>query len=268
MCIFILAEAIVGKTAVHFAAWCAAGFVVAAGCGHGGTERQGAIIALVAASTTDAMRETAALFQKESGVEVTLQTDDSSRLATQILEGAPADLFLSASERWADVVKEKGLVREATLLLGNRLVAIVPRGNPAHLAQAKDLTLPAVKHIALAGPTVPAGQYGREALKALKLWDVLEPRVVSGQNVRATLAYVERGEAEAGIVYATDARVTGRVEVVYEFAADTHAPIRYPLVLLKAPQEHPAARQFYRFLQSPRTAEVFRKFGFTWIHSG
>jgi molybdate transport system substrate-binding protein len=197
-------------------------------------------------------------------LEVTIQADDSSRLATQILEGAPADLFLSASERWADVLREKGLVREATVLLGNRLVVIVPRDNPARVTQAKDLALPAVEHVALAGPTVPAGEYARQALESLKLWGAVQPRVVSGQNVRATLAYVERGEAEAGIVYETDARISDRVTAVYTFAAASHAPIRYPLALLKRSQEPPAARQFYMFLQSPRAGEVFRKYGFTW----
>lgn len=252
-----------GKTAIFLAACCSAG-LAALGCGPAGKEGQGGVVALVAASTTDAMRQAAILFQQDSGTEVTVQADDSSRLAAQILEGAPADMFLSANERWADVVKAKGLVQESTVLLGNRLVVIVPKGNPARVRQPQDLALPAVKHVALAGRTVPAGEYARQALTSLKVWDAVEPRVVFGQNVRATLAYVERGEAEGGIVYATDARITDRVEVAYEFAADTHAPIRYPLLLLKTGQEHPAARRFYEFLQSPRAGDIFRKYGFTW----
>lgn len=246
-----------GKMAFSLAALCAI-----AGCRQAGDEHN-VIIALVAASTKDAVQEAAALFHKESGAQVTLQADDSARLAAQIVQGAPAHLFLSANDQLADFVKQKDYAQEATLLLGNRLVVIVPRGNPAHVAQPKDLTQAAVKHVALAGPSVPAGQYAREALKRLKLWDALEPRIVSGQNVRVALAYVEQGEAEAGIVYATDARITDRVEMVHEFADDTHDPIHYPLVLLKTGQEHPAARQFYVFLQSARAAEVFRKYGFT-----
>ncbi len=252
-----------GKPAIYLASWFLA-CLVAMGCGHDAKEGQGRVVALVAASTSDAMREAAALFLHENGTEVTIQADDSSRLATQILEGAPADLFLSASERWADVLRDKGMVREATVLLGNRLVVVVPRGNASIVTQLKDLTLPAVKHIALAGPTVPAGEYARQALKSLKLWDAVEPRVVSGQNVRTTLAYVERGEVEVGIVYETDAHLSDRVQVVYTFAADSHAPIRYPLVLLIGNHENPLARQFYLFLQSPRAAEIFRKFGFKW----
>jgi molybdate transport system substrate-binding protein len=252
----------VGKSAVLLAAACAA-TLAAAGCGQGAKEGQGRVVALVAASTGDAMRAAAALFSQQSGTEVTVRADDSARLATQILEGAPADVFLSASERWADVIKDKGMERETAVLLSNRLVLIVPRANPAAVKQPSDLTLPAVKHLAVAGPKVPAGEYARQALQSLHLWKAVEPRVVSGQNVRATLAFVERGEAEAGIVYATDARITDRVEVVHEFAADTHAPIRYPLVLLQGSQEFPAARAFYLFLQSPRAREVFGKYGFT-----
>jgi molybdate transport system substrate-binding protein len=252
-----------GRQVIVIALGCAATLAFGTGCRQG-DKRQAAIVALVAASTSDAMREAAAVFQQESGAQVTLQADDSSRLANQILQGAPAELFLSASERWTQVVQDKGLAQESVVLLGNQLVIVAPRGNPARVTGPKDLTLPAVKHLAVAGPAVPAGMYAREALKSLKLWDVLEPRIVSGQNVRVTLAYVERGEAEAGIVYATDARITDRVQVVHEFAAGTHAPIRCPLVLLKTAQDVPAARTFYQFLQSPRAAAIFRKYGFTW----
>jgi len=237
--------------------------LAATSCGRGANDRDGAVLVLAAASTKEAVQEAAAVFRRDGGAEVTLQADDSSRLATQIVQGAPADLFLSANERWADFVKDKGFAQESMLLLGNRLVLIVPKGNPAHIAQPADLTRPAVRHVAVAGPTVPAGLYGRQALQKLGLWDDLEPRIVAGQNVRVTLAYVERGEVEAGIVYATDARLTDRVETVHEFAADTHDPIRYPLVLLKAGQEHSAARRFYAFLQTAEAAAIFQKHGFT-----
>jgi molybdate transport system substrate-binding protein len=226
------------------------------------------VLALVAASTKDAIQEIAAAFAQEGNGEVRISADDSAKLARQIAEGAPAHLYLSANDKWADFVTEKGFAQESTLLLGNSLVIVVPTGNPAGVREPRDLTRPEVKRLAVAGPAVPAGLYARQALRKLGLWDELEGRVVSGENVRVTLAFVERGEAEAGIVYATDAKISGRVEQVHEFDPTTHEPIHYPLLLLKAGQDHPAARRFYDYLQTPRAAEVFRKCGFKRPGSG
>ena len=242
-----------------------------AGCGPAADDgRKRRVSVLAAASTRDAVRELADAFSREHGVEVQLSADDSSKLATQIVHGAPADLFLSANEQWAEHVKEQGLAAEVHPLLGNALVLVVPKGNPAGIARPADLTGAAVKRVAVAGPTVPAGIYAREALRNLHLWDRLteQEKIVSGENVRVTLAYVERGEAEAGIVYASDARISDRVETAYPFPAATHQPIRYPLVLLKAGADSEPARTLYEYLQSPRAAEVFRKHGFTWLRGG
>jgi molybdate transport system substrate-binding protein len=222
---------------------------------------------LAAASTGDAVRELADTFSREHGVEVRLSADDSAKLATQIVQGAPADLFLSANEQWAEHVKEQGYAAESRLLLGNALVLVVPRGNPAGIRKPEDLISPKVRRVAVAGPTVPAGIYARQALRKLRLWDKLSEQeiIVSGENVRVALAYVERGEAEAAVVYATDARISDRVEMASTFPAAAHEPIRYPLVLLKAGARREPARKLYEYLQSPRAAEVFRKHGFTWL---
>jgi molybdate transport system substrate-binding protein len=220
------------------------------------------VVALVAASTKEAVREIAATFAKEGGGEVRISADDSSRLAQQITQGAPAHLYLSANEKWADFVKEKGFAEQTTLLLGNSLVVVVPRGNPAGIRKPQDLTRPEVKRLAVAGPTVPAGIYARQALRKLGLWGELEGNVVSGENVRVTLVFVERGEVEAGIVYSTDAKISEQVEQVHEFDPSTHQPIHYPLVLLKAGRDHSAARRFFDYLQTPQATKVFQKYGF------
>jgi len=219
---------------------------------------------LVAASTKEAVEEVAALFTKETGGEVKIVAASSSKLATQIIHEAPADLFLSANEKWADFVKEQGYAQETRTLQTNRLVLVVPQGNPAHVNKPDDLAGEAVKHIALAGPAVPAGIYGRQALKKLGLLGALEKgkKLVPGDDVRGALTFVERGEAEAGIVYDTDARITNKVEVVYTFAPSTHDPIRYPLVLLKAGQGRDAARKLFAFMQTASAAKVFEKHGF------
>jgi molybdate transport system substrate-binding protein len=239
------------------------------GCSSGGdsartTAGQRAVLALVAASTQDAVNEAAAGFTTETGIAVKLIPDDSSKLATQIINGAPADVFLSANEKWADYVKDKGFAQQVVPLLGNDLVLVVPRGNPARVSKPEDLTTAAVKRVAVAGPTVPAGIYAREVLRRLGLWDQLEKdkKIVTGENVRGTLTYVKRGEADAGVVYSTDARITAEVQTAYTFPAATHEPIVYPLVLLQAAEKKEAARKFYDYLQSPAAAEIFVKYGF------
>jgi molybdate transport system substrate-binding protein len=225
------------------------------------------VLVFAAASTREAIEEIAAKFRKEFGVEVKVVAESSSRLATQIVNDAPADLFLSASTQWADHVKDKGFAQETLPLLTNNLVLVVPKGNPAIVKKPEDLTGKSVEHVALAGPAVPAGVYGRQSLGKLGLLDALEKgkKIVAGEDVRVTLTYVERGEAQAGIVYDTDARITGKVEVVYTFDASTHDPIRYPLVLLKAARDSEAARLLFDFMQTAAAARVFTRHGFTML---
>jgi molybdate transport system substrate-binding protein len=222
------------------------------------------VLCLVAASTGDAVEEVAAAFTAETGQPVKVNPDDSSKLAQQIVNGAPAHLFLSANQKWADHVREQGHAEEVRALLGNSLVLVVPKGNPGAVRRPEDLAGTSVKRVGVAGPTVPAGIYARQALTRLGLWDDLEKRnkLATGENVRVTLAYVERGEVEAGVVYATDARVTEAVETVYEFDPSLHDSIVYPLVLLREGAGNEGARRFYDYLRSGRAAEVFRRHGF------
>jgi molybdate transport system substrate-binding protein len=241
--------------------------LAALGCStkSGTTGRGETVLALVAASTKDAVHEVGKAFTRETGSEVRLNADDSSKLAMQIVNGAPADLFLSANVKWADFIKDKGLAQETHILLGNTLVIVVPKGNPGGVSKPEDLTGAAVKKLALAGPTVPAGIYARQALRHLKLWDELEKerKIVIGENVRVTLSYVEQREAEAGIVYGTDARISDRVQEVCSFPPSSHDAIIYPLVLLRGAEKNAAARRFFDYLQSATAAEVFKKYGFT-----
>jgi molybdate transport system substrate-binding protein len=229
-------------------------------------ERAGkpSVLILAAASTSDAVQECATNFTRETGVAIRLSADDSGKLATQIENGIRADLFLSANEKWTDYIKEKGLAAAVKPLLGNTLVLVVPKGNPAGVSGPEDLAGTKVRRVALAGSTVPAGIYARQALTSLKLLGNLElaRKIISGDNVRVTLTYVERGEAEAGIVYGTDARITDQVEVVYTFPPATHDKIVYPLVLLELGQKNDGARNFYDYLQGPAAAAVFQKYGF------
>lgn len=227
------------------------------------------VVVLNAASTKDALKELGESFRKTTDITVVFSPEDSSKLANQIVEGAPADVFLSANEKWADFVKEKGFAETTAPLLGNSLVLVVPKGNPAKVAKPDDLKGAAVKHIAVAGPTVPAGIYAKASLTSLKLWDDLDKakKLAPGENVRSTLTFVERGEAEAGIVYTTDAKISDKVEVAYTFDAATHPKIVYPLVLLKKGASNPAAKKWFDFLQTKESAEVFKKYGFSSLTS-
>src|SRR6516225_446692 len=117
------------------------------------------VVVFAAASTKEVVEEIATSFKSEQGGEVKINADDSSKLAMQIVEGAPAHLFLSANEKWADFVKDKGYAQEAVPLLGNSLVIVTPKGNPAGIRTPADLTTPALNRLAVAGPTVPAGIY-------------------------------------------------------------------------------------------------------------
>ncbi|HEV3166452.1 MAG TPA: molybdate ABC transporter substrate-binding protein, partial [Isosphaeraceae bacterium] len=217
-----------------------------------------------AASTSDAVRAATEAFARSTGAKVTTSFGSSSTLAHQVAQGAPADLFLSAATEWGKFLADRGEVAEQIDLLSNRLVVIVPADNPAGVRSTQDLKRPEVERLALGDPEhVPAGKYGREALERLGLWQDLRGRVVAADDVREALAYVARGEVQAGIVYETDAAAEPSVKVVARFDPALHAPIRYPLVLLKRAAGNPAARQLFAYLRSDEAAAVFQKRGFT-----
>jgi molybdate transport system substrate-binding protein len=226
------------------------------------------LVLSAAASTKEVMETLSEQIKATSGTEVKINLGPSSGLATQILKGAPADLFLSANQEWADAIKSAGLADSMCRLLTNKLVMIVPKGNPGAVHEPKDLLSARVKKVSLAGEQVPAGKYAEQSLKKLGLLQQLVDgaKIVRGQDVRSALTYVERGEAEAGIVYATDVGVAPQVESVFTFDPAQHNEIVYVLVLVKRGAQNPAARQFYEFLQSSTADQTYVKFGFLRLH--
>jgi molybdate transport system substrate-binding protein len=216
-----------------------------------------------AVSTRESVDQIARDFESQTGTPVTCSFAASSTLARQIEQGADADLFLSADERWANYLSDKELVAERRDLLANRLVVVVPArqaGKP-DLRRVADLTGNEIKQLALALDPVPAGHYAREALEKASIWEQVKGRVREAGDVRATMAVVERGEADAGIVYATDAATSEKVRTALEVPEELHTPIRYPLVLLRR-SSTPAARAFYDFLGGETAGASFRKAGF------
>jgi molybdate transport system substrate-binding protein len=247
--------------------------LIAAMAGCGGTAPNGAddvqgktaggVLVFAAASTADAMDEIKRRFEQESGARVRTSYAGSSTLAQQIVQGADADVFLTADAAWADFVEAESLAAQRRDLLANRLVVIACKDSMLDLRKPGDLATEGVKHLALADPqSVPAGKYARQALVKLGIWEAVKKKVVAAADVRQALAYVETGAAEAGIVYATDAAVSKSVQVVAEIPPQWTEPIRYCAVMLRHGAGNPAAELFYRHLFSPAAAEIFQKHGF------
>ncbi len=231
------------------------------------------IVVFAAASLKGALDEAKALYEADGGAPVTISYAGSSALAKQIESGAPADVFLSADLEWMQYLAGKGLVRAGTerRLLGNRLVLIAPKGGAAQTDGAKPLEVgPGFPLAAALGDgrlvlcdlAVPCGKYGKAALESLGVWGSVEGRIAFAENVRAALAFVSRGEAPYGIVYATDAAADPAVAVAGVFPEDSHPPIAYP-VAVTAESQNPAAADFVAFLATPKAGAVFEKAGFT-----
>jgi len=216
-----------------------------------------------AASLTDVMKDLGARFEKQSHLKVILNFGASSMLARQIEESAPADVFISADEAQMDRVARLIAPETRRDLLTNTLVVIVSKNSSLHLIKLDDLTKPEVTRIALADPkAVPAGIYAREVLTKAKLWENAEAKIVPVENVRAALAVVEAGNADAGFVYLTDAMTSNKVQIAFAMPKELAPKIVYPMALV-ANSAHPElARRFLTFLETDETAEVFRRFGF------
>lgn len=225
------------------------------------------VVVFAAASLKTALDDIAADFERQSGVGVTVSYAGSNALAQQILAGAPADIFISASTQWMDEIEGAGLVADGARrdLLGNSLVLVAHGRNapPVDIGPRLDLAgLLGDGKLAMGMiASVPAGQYGRQALQSLGLWDKVEGSVAQSENVRAALALVATGEAPFGIVYASDAVADDNVTVVGRFPASSHDPIVYPAALLTGAADA-ADLAFFRALSDDAADGRFRAQGF------
>ncbi|RVV98159.1 molybdate ABC transporter substrate-binding protein [Mesobaculum littorinae] len=231
-----------------------------------GAVRAETVTVFAAASLKTALDEIAAGYEGTTQDDIVISYAGSSALARQIEQGAPADLFLSASTDWMEAVARAGRidVDSQADLLGNALVLISHDPKAEGVRIGPDLDLPAMLgdgRLAMAlVDAVPAGIYGKAALTSLGLWDGVAPRVAQADNVRAALALVAAGATPLGIVYATDAAAEPRVTVVGLFPGDSHPPIIYPAAALAdAPA---AAHAFLDHLRSVPARAVFETQGF------
>jgi molybdate transport system substrate-binding protein len=223
------------------------------------------VLVFAAASLTDALKEIAASWEIAGGEGIAFNFAASSLLARQIREGAPADLFLSADEAQMDGLERAGLVVPGTRrsVLSNTLVAVVPKDSTLRIASERDLAGKGVERIALAEPTsVPVGVYSKKFFERVGIWDALAPKVVPTENARATLAAVESGNVDAGIVYRTDAAISKHVRIAFEIPAAMGPAISYPFALVKGAPRETEARRFLAYLGSPAARAVFVRYGF------
>ncbi len=246
------------------------GFIVALAGAPQPLIAQEQITVFAAASMKNALDDANAAFTKATGTKVVASYAASSALAKQIEGGAPADVFISADLQWMDYVAQKNLIKPDTRinLLGNKLVLIAPTDsklNKVAIEQGFDIAkLAGDGRIAVADvKAVPAGLYAKAALEKLGGWAAAEPKLAMAENVRATLAFVARGETPIGIVYETDAKVEPKVKIVGVFPDGSHPPVVYPVAATTTAKAD--AAKYLNFLRGSEAKAIFEKYGFSFL---
>ncbi len=223
-----------------------------------------------AASLKDAMGEIKTLYSKEkSNVTINYNFGSSGALQQQIEQGADADLFISAAEKQMDALKQKSLILDDTRvdLLGNTVVLVVKSDSTAGISDFKDAATDKAKKIALGEPkTVPCGQYAEEIFTTLNILDKVKAKAVYGKDVKEVLNWVETGNADAGVVYGTDAKASTKVKVAATAGKDLYkTSVIYPAAVVKASKNTEDAKAFLKFLSGSKAKEVFVKYGFNFL---
>lgn len=219
-----------------------------------------------AASLTDVLTEIAESYKSAAlNVELAFTFDSSGTLQTQIEEGAPSDLFISAAQKQMNNLEEKELIDGGTRidLLENKVVLIVPAGSNLGITGFSDVATDMVSIVAIGGESVPVGQYTQTIYENLGLWEQVSAKATLGENVRAVLAWVESGDVDCGIVYATDAASTDGVTVICEAPEGTFDPVIYPAAVLASTQYPEEAKAFLDYLTSAESIAAFEAAGFT-----
>jgi molybdate transport system substrate-binding protein len=229
------------------------------------------ITVFAAASLRNALDDTNAAFTKTTGVKVVTSYAATPALIKQIEQGAPADIFVSADLQWMEYAAEHKLIRPDTRvnLLGNRLVLIAPKGSKIDkldIGTGFDIAkLAGDGRIAVADvKAVPAGLYAKAALQSLGAWAAAEPKLAMAENVRATLAFVARGETPVGIVYETDAKVEPAVKIIGIFPESSHPPVVYPVAATAASTNAEVA-SYLNFLHTLLAKAIFERYGFSYL---
>lgn len=220
-----------------------------------------------AVSLKDAFHEIGEIYKIKKGRAITFNFGASGVLQKQIETGAPVDVFASSGEKQMDELENNGLIEQATRrdFARNSLVLIVPTDAKILLASFSDLAKPEIQKIAVGNPkTVPAGEYSEQLFEKLNLKESLQAKLILAENARQALDYVARGETDAGIVYATDARIAGeKIRIAVTSPENAHAPILYPIAVVKDSKNKPVAREFVELVLSAEGQGILQKYGFT-----
>ncbi|MBD2567406.1 molybdate ABC transporter substrate-binding protein [Anabaena lutea] len=218
-----------------------------------------------AASLKEVLEEIKPLYQQtQPNVNISYNFGSSGALQQQIEQGAPVDIFISAAKKQMDALEQKRYLLAGTrkIIAKNRLVLVVPK-NVVGVSSFYNLKDEKIKKIAIGEPrSVPAGQYAQQVLEKLNIWKTVKPKIVYANNVRQVLASVESGNADAGLVYKTDAKISNQVKVVVAADEKYHSPIIYPLAVLKRSKNVDAVKAFAQFLSGNEARVVFQKYGF------
>lgn len=219
-----------------------------------------------AVSLKDALGDIEKAYQnKEPHVKLVFNFGSSGALQTQIEQGVPCDLFISAAAKQMDALEKEDLLLKNSRknIVNNQLVLIVPKGSDLAIKDFTDLAKDQVKTIAIGAPdSVPAGQYALQVFKHYSIWDKIQGKTVLGTSVRAVLAYVETGNADAGVVYKTDALISDKVNVVTTAPGESHEPILYPAAVMCHAGQPKAAADFLAFMTGAEAKGIFEKYGF------
>jgi molybdate transport system substrate-binding protein len=237
-----------------------------AGCGSDTREERQPLLVFAAASLADSLPKIEAAFEADHPrIDVTIHYAGSGALRQQIEQGAPADIFFSASLEHMDALLREGLVREADVerFLGNELVVVVPSDSSKPLPSLEALQTESYARIAIGTPeTVPAGLYAKQALERGGLFDRIADKLVYGKDVRSVLTFVETGNADAGFVYKTDALSTERVRIAFTPDQASFGKIVYPVGVMDTSVHKEEARQWIAYLADPVAMRIFTDMGF------
>ncbi len=221
---------------------------------------------LAAASLTDVCGELETMYEKEHpDTELTFSYGSSGALQTQIEEGAPADIFFSASTKQMDALNDEGLMDSDSIteLLENKIVMIVPKESDKGISSFEDAATDKVSIIGLGDPeSVPAGQYAEEVFRMIGMLNAVKAKANYGSDVRTVLTWVESGEVDCGVVYKTDALTSDKVELVAEAPEGSCKKVIYPVGIVKATGNAEAAGELLDFFKSDEAKKVFEKYGF------
>ena len=228
------------------------------------------VTVFAAASLTNALTDIGLQYEKEKATKIVHSFAASSTLAKQIENGAPADIFISADTKWMNYLQDKKLINAVSRkeFLGNTLVLIVPTGRGFNVKFDKSFDFSKSFDGRLCTgdiDSVPAGIYAKDALIYLNWWDGIKTRIVGTQDVRGALAFVERGECAAGIVYETDAKISNKVEIVATFPEESHKPIVYPMAFVINAKN--VNNDYFSYFQSSNALDIFKKYGFRILNS-